>query len=275
MTGFFASLTIMQSIFLFTGGLGTLFFIIRAISLIMGFSSNGGSEYGEVSDGGGDVSTLQDLDGNGVPDILETDVHIDDVHVDTDVHVDDVHVDTDIHSGDASSLHHDASSDYDADGNKIPDALEACNVPIKVKNKLIEFSLQNICAFFMSFGWLGLIMTRLGGYNSILASFFGVALGLFTAFIFTKVNQSLMKLNSSGNKVITSSLGKIGTVYLRIPAEGTGQIQVEVSGRLETCDAESIDKVEIPYGEKVQVVKIKNTKEGTKILCVTKNFLKI
>lgn len=286
MAGFLASLTFMESLFLLTGGIGTLFFVLRAVSLIMGISSNSGSEYGEISDGG-DVSSFQDLDGNGVPDILETevstDIHIDtDVQVDTDFHVDtDVHVDTDIHSGDTGSFHHDtdtgAHSDYntDADGNKLPDVLDATAVTIKVKDKLIDFSLQNICGFFMAFGWMGLIMTRLGGYGSILASFAGGILGFITAIIYTKINQNLMKLQSSGNKVITSTIGKIGTVYLRIPAEGTGQIQVNVSGRLDICDAESIDHVEIPYGEEVQVVKVKNTKDGGKILCVTNKFLKV
>ena len=94
--------------------------------------------------------------------------------------------------------------------------------------------------------------------------------GTFAAWIFTLINRSLMKLSSSGNKVITSAIGKKGSVYLRIPAEGSGQIQINVSGRLEICDAVSADKAEIPFGEEVQVIGINKDK----VLIVTTKFLK-
>ncbi len=271
MAAFFASLTIMESIFLVCGSVGSLFFILRFISMIMGFSTTDQTDTLGANDASG--SLLQDLDGNGVPDILETDGLS---QVDSLADIDGDGIPDALES--AQGL---PEADLDGDGiadsvenigeNKISEIIATDNIQIKKGRKLIEFSIQNTSAFLMVFGLIGLGLTKFSGINSIISSIIGFILGTLTAIIFTKVTQAMMKLNSSGNKVITSTIGKIGTVYLRIPVEGTGQIQINVSGRLEICDAESVDKVEIPYGEEVQVVRVK---KGN-ILCVTKNVRKL
>ena len=271
MAEFFASLTIMEGIFLFCGSIGSLFFILRLISMIMGFSS-GQTDAIDANDASG--SLLQDLDGNGIPDALESDA-LGDMSMLQDLDGDGIPDAVES----ASNLD---GADFDGDGvadsietdpgeNKISEIIATDNVPIKKGPKLIELSLQNISAFLMVFGLIGLGLTKFSGIPSIVSSIVGFICGTFTAFIFTKATQAMMKLSSSGNKVITSTIGQIGTVYLRIPVEGTGQIQINVSGRLEICDAESVDKVEIPYGEEVQVVRVK---KGN-ILCVTKNVRKL
>ena len=272
MIEFFTSLTIMESIFLFCGSIGSLFFILRLISMIMGFSSSGQTDALNTNDASGsllqdldgngipdaiesdalgDMASLQDLDGDGIPDALESAPDLDGVDLDGD--------------GVADSL------ETDPGENKISEIIATDNVPIKKGPKVIEFSIQNISAFLMVFGLIGLGLTKFNGIPSIVSSIIGFICGTITAFIFTKVTQAMMKLSSSGNKEITSTIGRIGTVYLRIPVEGTGQIQINVSGRLETCDAESIDKEEIPFGKEVQVVRVK---KGN-ILCVTRNIRKL
>ena len=220
MSEFFASMSFIEIIFSICAGIGSVFFILRRISVLFGFAGSDGADGGGAieADGGADMSMLQDIDGNGIPDILETDA-----------------------------------------------------LPVKYKNRLIEFSLQNISAFLMMFGLIGLAMMKSSGFGAIPAIIAGFVGGVFLAWILTKITQSLMKLTSSGNKVITTSIGKIGTVYLTIPANGTGQVQVEVSGRLETRDAVSADNEEIKSGTEIQVVSIR---EGN-ILAVTKNVHKL
>ena len=277
MVEFFTTLTIMESIFLFCGSIGSLFFILRLISMIMGFSSANQTDALGTNDASGTL--LQDLDGNGIPDALEADglTQIDSLPdldgdgipdaLESSHGLSDVDIDGD---GIADSLETDGV-ETDPGANKVSEIIASDNIPIKRGPKVIEFSVQNISAFLMVFGLIGLGLTKFTGINSIISSVVGFICGTITAFIFTKITQAMMKLSSSGNKVITSTIGKIGTVYLRIPVEGTGQIQINVSGRLEICDAESIDKVEIPFGEEVQVVRIK---KGN-ILCVTKNIRKL
>ena len=219
MIDFFTTMSAIEIIFSICAGIGSVFFILRAISVVFGFAGSDGADGGAIeADGGADMSMLQDLDGNGIPDILETDA-----------------------------------------------------LPVKYKNRLIEFSLQNISAFLMMFGLIGLAMMKSSGFGAIPAVIAGFVGGVFMAWILTKVTRSLMKLTSSGNKVITTSIGKTGTVYLTIPANGTGQVQVEVSGSLETRDAVSADNEEIKSGTEIQVVSIK---EGN-ILAVTKNVHKL
>ncbi len=264
MSVFFASLTFMEVIFLFSGSIGSIFFILRFITLLMGLSS-GASDAVGTNDASG--SLLQDLDGNGVPDILESD-GLSSVDSLPDLNGDGI---TDaFESGDLS----DATSVNDLDGdvdvnadsvdvhadtsdNTLTEVISSNDIHIRKGSKQIEFSVQNISAFLMVFGLIGLGLTRYSGINTFIATIVGFICGTITAFVFTKMTQAVMRMSSSGNKKISSALGKVGTVYLRIPKEGTGQIQVTVSGRFEICDAESIDKEEIPYGEKVQVVGIK------------------
>lgn len=220
MAEFFTTMTTIEIIFSICAVFGSLFFILRGISVLFGFAGSDGADGSGAldTDGGPDMSMLQDLDGNGIPDLLETDA-----------------------------------------------------LPVKYKNRLIEFSLQNISAFFMMFGLIGLAMMKSSGFGAIPAILAGFVGGVVMAWVLTKVTRSLMYLKSSGNKVISSSIGKIGTVYLSIPANGTGQVQVEVSGRLEVCDAVSADNEDIKSGTEIQVVSIK---EGN-ILSVTKNVKKL
>ncbi|MBR4330120.1 MAG: hypothetical protein IKP71_09740, partial [Candidatus Riflebacteria bacterium] len=75
---FFASMSVIEIIFSICAGLGSVFFILRGISVLVGFSGSDGVDGADgggaiEADGSADMSMLQDLDGNGIPDILETD----------------------------------------------------------------------------------------------------------------------------------------------------------------------------------------------------------
>ena len=256
MLAFWATLTVIEKFFAYSAGLGSMFFIVRAISLCMGaFSGQGADLDGDgvpdaLEQGGGMV----DLDGDGIPDALEAGGMAD---LDGNGIPDALEVGTMV----------------DLNGNGIPDSLENASdsgdLDLDNHEVLVEkvpffkrfLSMQNLSVFFMMLGWVGLAMMRSSGFGPILATAAGLLAGFVSAGILMKVTNSLMKLSQTGTARTSSAIGKIGRVYLRIPANGDGQIEVNVDGRLKVCDAISSDGTEIKTDSQVLVIDIKRTLE--------------
>jgi membrane protein implicated in regulation of membrane protease activity len=115
-------------------------------------------------------------------------------------------------------------------------------------------SLQGLTAFFMMFGWVGFAMIRdskLPGWAAIIG---GLLAGIATVYVLAFIFKIVLNLQSDGTMRISSALGSGGSVYLRIPADGSGQVQVEVDGRLQIFDAVSAKKEEIKTGDQITVV---------------------
>ena len=55
---------------------------------------------------------------------------------------------------------------------------------------------------------------------------------------------------------LKNAIGQEATVYLNIPAEGTGKVQVEVQERLMVLEAVSAEKTDLKTDDKVKVVGI-------------------
>ena len=91
------------------------------------------------------------------------------------------------------------------------------------------FSLLSVTAFIMGAGWMGLacrIDWELGRITSLLT-----AIGFGTGMMFLAAGLMFMtrKLNREVQYDVRTAVGRTGRVYLNIPANGTGQGQVEVS----------------------------------------------
>jgi membrane protein implicated in regulation of membrane protease activity len=105
----------------------------------------------------------------------------------------------------------------------------------------------------MMFGLVGLALLKsnlpifVTIIGAMLAGF--VTVGI-TGLIFSQMNR----LQTEGTIRIQNTVGTEGTVYLTIPKEGTGQVQVIVQGSLKIFDAMSKNKKTIATGEKIQVV---------------------
>lgn len=119
-------------------------------------------------------------------------------------------------------------------------------------------SVQGLTAFFMMFGWVGLALIRDSGMPGWVATLGGVVSGFFMVWVLAQMFRFVGRLQSDGTARIGTALGTGGTVYLRVPAEGTGQVQVEVDGRLRIYDAVSSKKEEIKTGEQITVVWIQD-----------------
>jgi membrane protein implicated in regulation of membrane protease activity len=118
------------------------------------------------------------------------------------------------------------------------------------------FSLHGLTCFFMMFGLVGLGLSRQFWVPDVLAAAIGTIAGLFTFWVIAKLFSSMTKLQSDGTLKLSNAIGQQGKVYLTIPAEGTGQVQVAFQGRLMIYDAISANKEEIKTGDQIVVIDI-------------------
>jgi membrane protein implicated in regulation of membrane protease activity len=117
-------------------------------------------------------------------------------------------------------------------------------------------SLKALCAFAGVFGLTGLAMlqTDFGPWLRIsIAAEAGIVAMVVVAFLM----RGLARLSVSGTLDLRNAVGRSGSVYLRIPAAGSGagKVTVEVQGRSVEIDAVT-DGGEIPTGSRVEVVDV-------------------
>ena len=110
----------------------------------------------------------------------------------------------------------------------------------------------------MFFGLTGIIVMQSGG-PEVLAILVGGISGGASMFATGKVFQFFIALQAEGTIEIDDAVGVSGTVYLRIPEGGTGQVSVSIKGSLRQYDAKSVDGSMIPNEETVMVKAVVGT----------------
>jgi membrane protein implicated in regulation of membrane protease activity len=114
-------------------------------------------------------------------------------------------------------------------------------------------SLQGITAFLLMFGLVGLAMSRqtqAGPAWSIIVA----ALAAFaTVSLMARVFSSMGRLQSSGNIDVGNAVGLPGVVYMNIPADGVGKVEIVIQNRMRIYDASSADKTPLMTGDRVKV----------------------
>ena len=108
----------------------------------------------------------------------------------------------------------------------------------------------------MMFGLTGFAVSRSSLLGSLFTVAIGILVGVFAMWLVAKGFALMRSLQSSGTMQLYDAIGEEGTVYLTIPADGVGKIQVTISGRLMVVDAISQDKVDLKTGERVRVSEI-------------------
>lgn len=166
--------------------------------------------------------------------------------------------------GGGFDLHHDAGFDggHDVGHNAGQDVDTGHDSDSSFK----LLSLQGVTAFFMMFGLVGLALSKQGGAATLGATAGAVIAGFFSMWVMAKIFKGMSRLQSDGTMDIRNAVDLEGTVYLRIPAEGEGKIQITVQGSLREMTAISKYKTEIKTGERVVVDSI----TGDNILVVRK-----
>lgn len=178
------------------------------------------------------------------------------------------HVELNLHDGasheifgtgsDGIAEAHSHDGGHSGDGNDKVDALRL-------------FSLRGIIAFFSIGGWMGVAAI---GWKIPVSGVFALAIGaglLAMYFVAWSIRLAL-RLQQSGNIVLENAVGKIGEVYIPVPAYigGVGKVNVIVQDRL--CEFEAVTKAErqIKTGESVTVMGI--TREGVLLVAPRNNL---
>ena len=128
------------------------------------------------------------------------------------------------------------------------------------------FTIRNMINFLLGIGWGGVCFWNVIPNRFLLAA---VALLcgclLVTAFLF--MFRKLMKLESNGAFDIHEAVGQVATVYIRIPADrsGQGKVQVSFGGSVQELPALT-DGEAIPSGAQVRIAGL----IGNKVMLVEK-----
>lgn len=113
-------------------------------------------------------------------------------------------------------------------------------------------SVQGLTSFFMMFGLVGLALLR-AGLHVLITILGGAVAGLVTVAVTGLIFSQMKRLQTEGTIRIQNTVGSEGTVYLTIPRNGTGQVQIIAQGSLKIFDAVSSNRNQIATGEKVRV----------------------
>jgi hypothetical protein len=142
-------------------------------------------------------------------------------------------------------------SDSDVDTNIDTHIADGDSIPFQF------LSLKNIVAFFAVFSWSGI-----GFINAGLPAWLVILLALICGFLMMLLMATLFylmsKLAENGTLKMNNAVGKLGEVYLVIPAgrSGMGKVQLNVQGSLRTLDAITDDLEKIPTSSIIQVLDV-------------------
>jgi hypothetical protein len=126
-----------------------------------------------------------------------------------------------------------------------------------VSFKLLSF--HGLASFFTMFGLVGLAVSRETSQGQIVSVTAGALAGGGMTWVLARLFAMFDKLQSSGTLDVQTTIGAEGTVYLNVPADGTGQIQVALMrGGLRTFDAVSDGKIALDTGTRIRVTRVIN-----------------
>lgn len=119
-------------------------------------------------------------------------------------------------------------------------------------------SIKNISGFFTIFSWTGIAAIN-AGKSMPFTIIVSVLAGLAMMTLMATLIYYMGKLSEDGTLKLSNAIGKLGTAYLKIPAQrkGMGKVQIKVQG-YRTLDAITDDMDDIPTGAVVDVVDIIN-----------------
>lgn len=162
----------------------------------------------------------------------------------------------------------DVSFDYDMSGTDFIDGGDPSDVNTDVHysdgsspgdiGTMNFFTIQGMITLLCVFGWVGILtysITRLAW----LAVLIGLVLGLAAMYGVAKLLWLSKKLAQNGTLNVKNLLGANGTVYLVIPADGSGKGKVNVSSgeRLVEFDAITDGGEALPDGTPIRVIDVR------------------
>lgn len=139
------------------------------------------------------------------------------------------------------------SANVDAHGHHGIDASESFKL----------FSIQSVTAFFMMFGWIGLSSRMQYELSFPVSLLLALLAGSLSMLLIAWLFKLIAKLACPGEAyVIGDVVGLTAKVYQRIPAVGTGKVQVIVKGCTREVEAIAEKGVEIESFQNVKIVRV-------------------
>jgi len=117
-------------------------------------------------------------------------------------------------------------------------------------------SVRSVIAFLTLFFWSAALYFKVYaqslGWLMLISAAWGTGAMLLVAWVF----HLMMKMTESGNQRVGTAVGASGSVYMDIPAGGSGEIIVMVSGIMTHVRARMRDGSAAKAGTKVRVTKV-------------------
>ncbi len=144
---------------------------------------------------------------------------------------------------------HDMDFDHDFDHDMDTDVSDISDTDYSGIADINLFSIKSIIAFLMFFGWAGFFW----GDKGYLGLGIALACGFTMMFLTSLVIFLLLKMQQSGNIKSGDLVGRVASVYLRIPGERSGAGKIMV--KLDSCSREkkAIADEEISRGTAVLI----------------------
>ena len=120
-------------------------------------------------------------------------------------------------------------------------------------------SLLGITAFLMMFGLGGRAMMESRPGAPLPALIVALLAGGVSMWLMAFLFKLMKKMQSDGTSKIEKAVGQEGSVYLTIPANDVGKVQIAVNGRLSVLDARAAGGQALQTGARVKVVRIANS----------------
>ncbi len=145
---------------------------------------------------------------------------------------------------------------FDYDGGDLDDVDLANDEGISSAAGLRVLSLRSALAFLAVGGWMAYTMAFVLPWWAALL--IGLAVGAAAAVGVAFLLKSIMKLQSNGNIALKNALGKVGEVYLTVPAsrKGMGKVNVVIQDTLIERDAITDCEEPIKTGSQVKITDV-------------------
>jgi len=117
-------------------------------------------------------------------------------------------------------------------------------------------SLYGLTSFLMMFGLVGLALYRQSHAGFVVSLAGGTAAGFASVWVIGRLFALIGRLQSSGTLDTATATGSTGTVYLTIPAGGTGRVTINFKGRLREFDAMAASGEQLATGTPIRVARV-------------------
>ncbi|MBR1460406.1 NfeD family protein [bacterium] len=119
-------------------------------------------------------------------------------------------------------------------------------------------SVQSLLAFLMGFGWMGYAAATQYKLSQLYCILSALGVGLLFMFGSAYLMFLAKKLEKNVKKDKATAIGTTGKAYTNFAPQGSGKVEIDISGQLTIADARNITDEEIHSFEVIKVTGIKD-----------------